>query len=140
MTNHETLLNRCSRYPNDIYCGPSLLSKPSISPVPTLRLILTGLSAFAPIIHASRLFPIEQLNKQSRLPYHYMEGGILLLGAMIYGARLPERIYPGKFDIWGCSHQILHVLVVLATFIHLLGVLDAFTWNYENRRCETGGW
>ena len=78
------------------------------------------------IIHASRLFPIEQLNKQSRLPYYYMEGGIILLGALIYGARLPERISPETFDIWGCSHQIFRVLVVLATCIHLLGVLDAF--------------
>ena len=68
-----------------------------------------------------------------------MELAILLLGAMIYGARLPERIYPEKFDIWGCSHQIFRVLVVLATCIHLLGVLDAFTWNYENQRCGTSG-
>ena len=101
--------------------------------------ILIGLSAIAPILHASILFPVEQLNKQSGFPYYYMELGTLLLGAMIYGARLPERIYPGKFDIWGCSHQIFHVLVVLATCIHLLGILDAFTWNYENRRCGTGG-
>lgn len=101
--------------------------------------VLTGLSAFAPIIHASRLFPLEQLNKQSGLPYYYVEGGVILLGALIYGTRFPERLYPGRFDIWGSSHQIFHVLVVLATSIHLLGVLNAFEWNYENRRCGAGG-
>lgn len=100
--------------------------------------VVTGLSAFAPIIHASRLFPLEQLNKQSGLPYYYAEGGLILLGALIYGSRFPERLYPGQFDIWGGSHQIFHVLVVLATSIHLLGVLNAFEWNYENRRCMTG--
>ena len=91
--------------------------------------ISTGLSAFAPIIHASRLFPLEQLNKQSGLPYYYIEGGIILIGALIYGTRFPEKL-------WGSSHQIFHVLVVLATCIHLLGVLDALEWNHENRRCR----
>ena len=101
--------------------------------------ILTGLSAFAPILHASRLFPLEQLNKQSGLPYYYAEGGIILIGALIYGTRFPEKLYPGRFDIWGSSHQIFHVLVVLATGVHLFGVLKAFEWNYENRRCKTDG-
>lgn len=100
--------------------------------------ILTGLSAFAPIIHASRLFPLEQLNKQSGLPYYYAEGGLLFLGASIYGTRFPERLYPGRFDTWGSSHQLFHVLVVLATSIHFFGVYSAFEWNYENRRCMTG--
>jgi len=100
--------------------------------------ILTGLSAFAPIIHASRLFPLEQLNKQSGLPYYYAEGGLILCGALIYGMRIPEKLYPGHFDIWGSSHQIFHMLVVVATSVHLFGVLHAFEWNFENRRCGAG--
>lgn len=85
-----------------------------------------------------RIFPLEQLNKQSGLLYYYAEGAIILIGALIYGTRFPEKLYPGHFDIWGSSHQIFHVLVVLATCVHLLGVLNAFEWNYENRRCRTG--
>lgn len=100
--------------------------------------ILTGLSAFAPIIHASRLFPLEQLNKQSGLPYYYAEGGIILLGALIYGTRFPEKLCPGRFDIRRSSHQNFHVLVVLVTSIHLLGVLNALGWNDKNPRCRTG--
>jgi adiponectin receptor len=38
---------------------------------------------------------------------------IACLGEAIYGARIPERWYPKRFDIWGNSHQIVHVLVVL---------------------------
>ena len=100
--------------------------------------VMTGLSAFAPIIHASSLFPLEQLHKQSGLPYYYAEGGLILMGALIYGTRFPEKLRPGKFDIWGSSHQIFHLLVVLATCVHLVGVLNAFAWNFENRRCENG--
>lgn len=100
--------------------------------------LLTGISAFAPIVHASRLFPLEQLNKQSGLPFYYAEGGLVLLGALVYGTRFPEKLYPGRFDIWASSHQMFHMLVVVATSVHLFGVLSAFRWNYENRRCETG--
>ena len=64
---------------------------------------------------------------------------MILIGALIYSTRFPEKLYPGGFDIWGSSHQIFHVLVVLATCIHFVGVLKAFDWNYENQRCKTGG-
>ena len=33
-------------------------------------------------------------------------------GALAYGFRVPEKYYPGKFDILGSSHQILHMGVI----------------------------
>lgn len=44
---------------------------------------------------------------------------------------MPERWRPGHFDIWGSSHQIFHVLVLLAAALHLVGLLKAF--DYEHR-------
>lgn len=35
-----------------------------------------------------------------------------LLGGLVYAAKIPERYFPGKFDIVFQSHQILHVAVV----------------------------
>jgi adiponectin receptor len=49
--------------------------------------------------------------------------------------RIPERFKPGRFDIVGCSHQIFHILVVLATAVHLIGILSAFDYNYHYRTC-----
>jgi adiponectin receptor len=49
--------------------------------------------------------------------------------------RIPESFKPGKFDIVGSSHQIFHVLVVLATVVHLVGILLAFDYNYHHRVC-----
>ncbi len=43
---------------------------------------------------------------------------------------MPERLRPGKFDIWGSSHQIFHVLVVAAAVAHLIGLLKAFDYNH----------
>lgn len=80
----------------------------------------------------------EQLKEQSGLPFYYTEGGLLLLGALLYITRFPEKGYPGRFDMWGNSHQLLHVLVVVATFLHFLGILNAFQWNQEHRRCNIG--
>jgi adiponectin receptor len=51
--------------------------------------------------------------------------------------RFPEVWRPGKFDIWGASHQIFHVLVVLSAAVHLYGIFGAFRWNYENLRFRT---
>ena len=42
--------------------------------------------------------------------------------------QIPERWAPGKYDIIGNSHQILHVMVVLAALAQLFGLLKA----YEN--------
>ncbi|KAI0844069.1 HlyIII-domain-containing protein [Daldinia vernicosa] len=104
----------------------------------TLRLltfVCTGLSGLAPIIHGIVMFGFTQMMKQSGLPYYLAEGGLFLIGAIIYATRFPESISPGLFDIYGSSHQIFHVLVVLATGVHLAGVLNALDYNYYNRQC-----
>ena len=44
---------------------------------------------------------------------------------------MPEVLGPGKFDVLGCSHQIFHGLVVIATIIHLVAILDAFDYNHH---------
>lgn len=53
-------------------------------------------------------------------------------------SHFPESWKPGKFDIWGASHQVFHIFVVLAAGVHLYGIISAFRWNYENPRCPAG--
>ncbi|KAI1396795.1 mPR-like GPCR protein [Hypoxylon fuscum] len=106
----------------------------------TLRLltfVCTGLSGLAPIVHGICIFGWSQMMKQSGLPYYLAEGGLFLLGAVVYATRFPESINPGTFDIYGSSHQVFHVLVVMATVVHLAGVLDAVDYNYHNRQCPS---
>ncbi|KAI0382493.1 mPR-like GPCR protein [Hypomontagnella monticulosa] len=104
----------------------------------TLRLltfVFTGLSGLAPIIHGICMFGFTQMMKQSGLPFYLAEGGLFLLGAIVYATRFPESVVPGVFDIYGSSHQIFHILVVVATVVHLAGVLDALDYNHYNRQC-----
>lgn len=51
-------------------------------------------------------------------------------------SHFPESWKPGKFDIWGASHQIFHVLVVISSVIHMRGLFTVFDWIYENPVCE----
>jgi adiponectin receptor len=70
------------------------------------------------------------------MPYYLLEGVIFILGATFYAFRFPESVKPGKFDMWGSSHNIFHVLVVIATFVHLAGIWQAFGYHYRyNRTC-----
>lgn len=45
--------------------------------------------------------------------------------------RIPEYLYPGQFDIWISSHQIFHIMVVLAILSHLRGLVNAFDYNHS---------
>lgn len=54
----------------------------------TLTFVATGLSGFAPLIHGVKMFGVSQMMKQSGMPYCLIEGGFVLLGALIYAVSL----------------------------------------------------
>ncbi|KAK4113184.1 HlyIII-domain-containing protein [Canariomyces notabilis] len=107
-------------------------------PVRVCSFVATGFSAFAPIIHAAIIFPYHQLDQQAGLRYYYIEGVLVLIGTFHYMSHFPEAWKPGKFDIWGASHQVFHIFVVLSAVVHFCGIMSAFRWNYENPRCPVG--
>ncbi|KAJ5699129.1 hypothetical protein N7462_001134 [Penicillium macrosclerotiorum] len=99
----------------------------------TLRLasfIATGMSAFAPIGHAWYLWGYHYLFRIG-VPYYLLEGALLLTGCYIYLSRLPESLYPGRFDIWGHSHTLWHIFVVLSIVAHLRGLQSAWEYNHH---------
>ncbi|UKZ59270.1 uncharacterized protein TrAtP1_000588 [Trichoderma atroviride] len=102
-----------------------------------LAFIGTGLSGFAPLIHGVTMFGWSQMMRQSGMPYYLAEAGFLLSGALIYVTKFPESRFPGKFDIYGSSHQLFHIFVVFATVAQLIGILVAFDYNYANRTCSS---
>jgi len=95
--------------------------------------VLMGLSGVFPVLHGIRLYGLDRLRKTSGLDWVILEGVLYILGAGLYAARYPERSNPGKFDIWGSSHQIFHVLVVLAAASHLVGLVKAFDYEHSQR-------
>lgn len=87
-----------------------------------------GLSAVVPVIHGLIAFGPTELNGRIGLSWLVTQGLLYIVGAGIYAARVPERWAPGKFDIVGHSHQIFHVLVVIAAMAHLRGLIVAFDY------------
>ena len=59
--------------------------------------------------------------------FYWIFGGILYIaGATIYMLRLPERFFPGLFDIFGSSHQIFHIFIVIAAVMTYYAALQSF--------------
>jgi len=57
-------------------------------------------------------------------------------GMILYVTRIPERFWPGAFDLLGTSHQIWHILVVLGQWILFSGIKQAAIWRY-NTPCSS---
>ena len=99
----------------------SLLKKFGSSEFRSIRTtiyIIYGVSATLPVIH---YFFSDNYVEVPLIPL-FSFGAFYILGAVLYANRIPEKFCPGKFDIYCHSHQIFHVLVVLAAWIHLLNI------------------
>jgi len=89
-----------------------------------LRAILfstMGLMGVFPIIHRFIIYGPFSDQVQATLDRLLWMGFFYLVGAVLYAMRIPERFWPGKFDIIGHSHQLFHVLVVVAAVVHYDG-------------------
>eukprot|EP00882_Tetradesmus_deserticola_P017175 GHRQ01018383.1.p3 GENE.GHRQ01018383.1~~GHRQ01018383.1.p3 ORF type:complete len:154 (+),score=37.69 GHRQ01018383.1:321-782(+) len=60
-------------------------------------------------------------------------------GAVIYACRVPERWYPGRFDLAGHSHQLWHAAVVLAAWVHYVAIMVLLQWRDASGGCAAGG-
>lgn len=49
---------------------------------------------------------------------------VYLVGTALYAFRLPERLWPGTFDLFLNSHQLFHVLTVIGTVVHYRAVFE----------------
>ncbi|BET02322.1 receptor [Nesidiocoris tenuis] len=94
-----------------------------------------GLSGVVPAVH----YVIEEgwVNAitYASLDWLILMGFLYLLGAALYAFRVPECFFPGRFDIWFQSHQIFHVLVIAAAFVHLHGITEMLTYRMSIGAC-----
>jgi adiponectin receptor len=91
----------------------------------TSLFLAMGLSAVLPVFHGLKVYGYARLARQG-LNWVLLQGLLYTIGACLYAARIPEKLYPGKFDIFLSSHQTFHVLVVAAAAAHLRGRVKAF--------------
>jgi len=90
-----------------------------------LRAVLfIGLGGFGlvPTVHLIIMSGWNEALVQGGISWILLMAFLYITGAVLYGARIPERFLPGKFDLWFQSHQIFHVLVVFAAIVHYHGM------------------
>merc|ERR1719309_1138454 len=91
-------------------------------PLRALLFVCLGGFGFVPSMHFLIQFGWTIALVEASIHRVLIMGGLYILGAILYGSRIPERFLPGKCDIWFQSHQIFHVLVIAAAFVHFHGM------------------
>lgn len=87
-----------------------------------------GLSGLVFVIHGILLHGWTMQNQRMSVDWMALMAIFNLTGAVIYAARVPEKIKPLKYDIYGNSHQVLHVAVIFAGLAHMFGLFRAFDY------------
>ncbi|KAI9092127.1 hemolysin-III related-domain-containing protein [Phlyctochytrium arcticum] len=117
-------------------CMSSHFSTPAYRFIRTGCFVALGCSTVIPVIHVVSIYGFQFVSQNLSFWYMISMGLQYLVGAFIYASRVPERWYPGKFDIWGQSHQLFHLLVVSAAVVHYFGVTRDFRfWHQHNPEC-----
>ncbi|KAE9367450.1 hemolysin-III channel protein-like protein Izh2 [Stipitochalara longipes BDJ] len=94
-----------------------------------LRAATFGSLAFLsiiPMIHGIIKYGWALQSQRMDLKWVLVTLGLNTLGAAAYAIKFPERWFKKTFDIFGASHQWLHIMVILAGLAHTVGVLHVF--------------
>lgn len=62
---------------------------------------------------------IDKDCKEDFQEYWYYQICFSLLAATFYVSHFPERVYPGRFDIFGHSHQLFHMACIVNSYFQM---------------------
>ena len=92
-----------------------------------------GICAGIPVFHMSFFGKyIKGYTIGNKLLFWYLGGVSYIFGTILYILRFPEKYYPGRFDYFGASHQIFHILVLAGATFHFIGCLDSYYDRFSN--------
>lgn len=78
-----------------------------------------GLSGVIPALHYVITDGFHDAIYNAALGWLALMAILYIVGAVIYAVRIPERIWPGRFDIWVRNLVLILVtLVVFDSFLH----------------------
>ncbi|XP_073819155.1 adiponectin receptor protein-like isoform X2 [Musca autumnalis] len=110
-------------------------SEPAFRPLRAGVFMCFGLSGVIPAIHYGVMEGWFSQISQSSLGWLVLMGFLYILGALLYALRVPERWFPGKFDLWFQSHQLFHILVIAAAFVHYHGISEMAMYRVTVGEC-----
>lgn len=99
---------------------------------------LFGLSTFMSAAHGVWVNGWEQQNRMMGIDWFAGLAALNFVSMIIYALRIPERWFPVRFDVWGASHQIMHVMVMGGAMAHSKGLLRSFAYWQEMHASPMG--
>uniref|UniRef100_A0A914E630 Uncharacterized protein n=1 Tax=Acrobeloides nanus TaxID=290746 RepID=A0A914E630_9BILA len=109
---------------------------PTFRPLRAGVFVAMGLSSIVPALHLLYTDGIHSLFEESSLHWLLIMGSLYIGGAAIYATRFPERCFPGRCDIWFQSHQLFHMFVIVAAFVHFHGITEMVMNILEKGSCR----
>ncbi|KAI1096419.1 HlyIII-domain-containing protein [Rostrohypoxylon terebratum] len=109
--------------------------KPTYRTTRFLMYCFLGASLFAPIVHGLFRVGREELENAMELWSFLGLALINFSGAAVYAMRIPERWFPGTFDLLGQSHNWMHVLVLTGAVMRLEGLLAVTARQQSQDSC-----
>ena len=125
----------------------------------TCAFLALGAMSFIPILHGVQRYGLQEMLQYAGLRWYLLELTLYGASAGLYAVcvallcifhlltislsdhilqfRLPERLAPGVFDIWGSSHQIFHVAILGAFYAHATALTQALTSLHTTDFCAT---
>ncbi|KAM0800315.1 mPR-typeG-protein-coupled receptor [Usnea florida] len=105
---------------------------PTLRPYRAAMYAGLGLSAVVFVVHGILLHGSTVQNRRMSVDWMGLMALFNLTGAAVYAARVPEKLHPLKYDIYGSSHQVLHIAVILAGLAHMCGLFRAFDYLHTD--------
>ncbi|ODV88841.1 hypothetical protein CANCADRAFT_26946 [Tortispora caseinolytica NRRL Y-17796] len=93
--------------------------------------ILLGSSSTIPTFMSLYIYGVDEISKRLDTHNLILEMFLHSIGAVIYALRLPESIAPGKFNVFGGSHQIFHLFVVAGITAHIISLRHAHAFLHN---------
>ncbi|KAK6540355.1 hypothetical protein TWF694_009156 [Orbilia ellipsospora] len=94
-----------------------------------------AMSAMLPILQSAGTLGWTEACLKIGVQWYLAEAVLLLIGVSLFVGRIPERISPGTFDVWGHSHQLFHSFAVAGTALHVVALTAGYRYRQGNTYC-----
>lgn len=111
-------------------------SEPTFRPIRAGVFVAMGLSSVVPAAHTLIVDGLYYMFENASLHWLLLMAFFYLSGAALYATRFPERFFPGKCDYIFQSHQLFHIFVVIAAFVHFHGICRVAVQRLEQGSCR----
>ncbi|KAH8814042.1 hemolysin-III channel protein-like protein Izh2 [Hyaloscypha sp. PMI_1271] len=110
---------------------------PYLRPVRAATFGSLAIFTMVPVVHGINKYGWDIQSQRMGVVWVVITLVLNVSGATAYAFKIPERWCRRRFDILGASHQIFHLMVVLAALTYTQGILQAFDFVHENdHTCE----